>query len=100
MPNHQTSGCTGEPAVCHQTDFVAESFTVQSAGNCEHFAHTGTTSWTFIPNDDDVAGLDLTLEDRLHRIFFAFKDTRRPLELYIVYTRYFHDAAFRRQIAL
>ena len=65
----------------------------------QHLAHAGT--WTaFIPDHDDVAGLDLSGLHRDERIFFPVIDLGGSAELHHRVASDLHDAAVGREIAL
>ena len=60
-------GAAGEPAVGDERGVAAAAGALHRAGDGEHLAHARAALRALVADDDDVAGLDLAGEDRLHR---------------------------------
>jgi hypothetical protein len=58
--------------------------------------------WPFVPDDHEIARLDLAAENPFARLLLRLEDHRAPLEdqHLRVYARRLDDAAFRRQAAV
>src|SRR5437867_7973488 len=89
----------GEAAVGQQTDFVSKSFAVKCPCNGEHLAHAGSALWSFIANDDDIAGLDLPFHNRVEGVLFTLEDASRSFEPQNSHPGDFYYGALRREIA-
>ncbi len=76
MTDCSTSARTAEPAVGDERNGFIKTHTRKRTGGGEHFTHTGTTLWTFVADDHDIAIFNLTAENRVDSLFFAVKHTR------------------------
>ena|SRR6266498_2480740 len=90
---------TREAAVGQQTDFISEPFAMKGACNSEHLPHAGSASGSFITNDDDIAGLDLTPHDGLESILFALENAGGSFKPQNPHAGHLHHAAFGCEIA-
>ena len=69
-------------------------------GDAEHLAHAGAADRAFAADDDDVAGLDRAVGDRVETGLLAFEDLGRAFEAQFAVAGQFHHAAFGREIAV
>jgi hypothetical protein len=74
VTNGRTPGRAGEAAVGEQSDAIVETLPSNRRGGEEHFGHSGSSARAFIANDDDVAGLDPAVENRLEGGSLAIED--------------------------
>jgi hypothetical protein len=95
--DHETVGGAAEASVGDEGDAFGEAGSDDGAGNAEHLTHAGSTTRTFITNDDDVSGLDATLGNGGHGVFFAFEDAGGAVMEQFVMPGEFDDAALGRE---
>ena len=81
---------------------LPEALRLHVAGRVQHLLHARAAARAFVADDDDVAGLDLLAEDRLHRRVLALEHPRRAGELEdaLVDAGGLHDAAVSRDVAV
>ena len=63
-----------EAAVGDEGDIFAEALAHDGGGGGKHFAHAGASFGAFHADDDDVAFLDLVIEDGLQGGLFGLED--------------------------
>jgi hypothetical protein len=80
----------------------AEALRLQVAGRIEHFLHARPAARALIADHDDIAGLDLVVEDAFDRRILALEDLGRAGEFQdrLVDAGRLHDAAVERDVAL
>src|SRR5450830_723614 len=81
MTNHQTRGTTRETAISEQGASLAESLRLDVGSRIQHFLHTRPPLWTFVTNDDDVAGMHCVAQNGGDGSVLAFEYTRLAGEL-------------------
>ena len=59
VPDDHAVGPAGEPAVGDEPDRIAESGADDRRRRREHFTHAGSAARAFVPDDDDIAGLEI-----------------------------------------
>ena len=100
MSGHQAVCRAGESSVREQCDGIAQACTDDSSGHPKHFSHAGAAGWSFVSNDDDIAGLDLSGLYGFEGIFLALVHFRWPAEMQNGMAGNFDDAALWSQVAL
>ena len=93
-------GGAGKPAVCEQSDGIAETGAHQSGGDSQHFTHTRPAFRALITDDDYIARLDDVFFDGCKSCFLVVKHARGAAEILQVMTGDFYDAAFGSEISL
>src|SRR5699024_5797914 len=78
-------------------DVLAETRTLDRARDREHLAHAGAALGPLVADDDDVAGRDRAVLERVHRGTLALEDARGALEDVGVETRGLHDGSLGRE---
>ncbi len=79
MADAGAGGAAGEAAVGDQRDAAVQAEALDVAGRSKHLLHARPAARPLVAHDDDVAGLDLLVEDAVGRLFLAAKDDRGPL---------------------
>ncbi len=100
VAGHEAARRAAEAAVREQRDALAEPLADERRGHAEHLAHAGAALRAFVADDDDVAGVDLAVRDRLEGVLLAVEDARRAAMLQALVTGDLHDAAVGREVAL
>ncbi|GAD53673.1 hypothetical protein MBEHAL_2433 [Halarchaeum acidiphilum MH1-52-1] len=99
MADHRAAGRTTEAAVGEERDVVLVALPDDGGGDAEHLAHAGTAARAFVPDDDDVAGLDLAALHVRHRVLLVVEDARGPLVMEALLAGDLEHAAVRREVA-
>ena len=71
MADAAALGRTREAAVGDEGDARGEPHAADSGGRGEHLAHARTAGWALVADDHDVAGVDLSPEDRVARLLLG-----------------------------
>jgi len=99
MADHKAVCCARKPAICEQCNGIAETCANQRGGDGEHLPHTRSAFWAFVADHHYIAGVNLIFLNRGECNFFVIENSRGTAEVLNIVTRYFYDAAFRREIA-
>ena len=99
MSCHQTMRRSGKPPIGEECDRIAKSCPDDGGGHAQHFSHARATGRPFVPNDDHIAGFDLSGLHGHEGIFFAIKHLGGPSEIHDGMAGDFDHASFRREIA-
>ena len=100
MACHEATGCAGEASVGQESDGVAQcrdSF--DCGGDGEHLAHAGAALGAFVADDEDVAGVDLSVLYRLVAVLFVLEDAGGAGVVQALVPGDLDDAAVGREIA-
>src|SRR5699024_3652332 len=97
----QARGPAGETAVGDQRAPRAEPGALEVGGRVEHLLHARSPLRPLVPDDDDVALLDLLREDHLDGVLLRLGDLRRSGEVPLVlgHARGLDDAPVRGEVA-
>jgi hypothetical protein len=99
VADHEAVGAAGETSVGDEGDSLAEALAHDSTGGSEHLAHTGSALGSFVADDDDVAVLDLAVEDAAKGGLFGFVDDGLAGEGVALLAGDLGDGAFRGEVA-
>src|SRR5690606_31122015 len=91
----------GEAAIGEQSAGFTQAFGFDVAGGIEHFLHAGAALGAFVADDDDIASLDLVVEDVVYSLILRFGDMGVAFENQdaVVHACGFDDAAVERDVA-
>src|SRR5262245_48168360 len=90
----------GKAAVGDQCDFISESLSHDCTRRAEHLAHTRRTFGTFVADNNDIAGDDSAIQNRLQRGLLRVEHARAARERQAFFSSDFRHRAFRREIAV
>src|SRR5262249_40963172 len=97
---HEAMARARETAVGHQRDGGAEAGALHRAGDGYHLAHSRPATRPFVPDDDEVARVDLPGLDGQERILFAVEHAGAATEGVVAVAGQLGHATIRRQVAL
>ncbi|QEM44368.1 hypothetical protein FZ046_05850 [Mycolicibacterium grossiae] len=97
MPDAQSGGAAGEPAVGHQEHVLAETRALDGAGDRQHLPHARAALRALVADDDDVAVGDGAVLQRVERRPLALEDPCGALEDVGVEARRLHHRTLGRQ---
>src|SRR5206468_1332588 len=100
VTHHEAVARAREAAVGHQRNGGAEAGALQRAGDVEHLAQSRPASRAFVPDDDEVARLDLPGLDGQERILLAVEHSGAAAEGVIAVAGELGHATIGREVAL
>ena len=77
MSDGSATGSSGETAIGDQCYRRSKSHTCDGRGRIQHLSHTRAALRTFVADDNNITGNDLTALDCLDGIFFTIEDSCR-----------------------
>jgi hypothetical protein len=81
VADDEAVAAAAEAAVGDERDVFAEALAHDGAGRGKHLAHAGAALRAFVADDDDVALLDLAVEDGLQRVSSESNTMALPVKL-------------------
>src|SRR5439155_27162290 len=75
MTYHKSSGCTGKSSVGNHRNLFSKPLTNEGSSNGEHFPHSWTSLWAFIPYYHYIPLNYFSLRYCFKSVFLSFKDT-------------------------
>ena len=102
MADGKPGGTAREAAIGDERACGTQANGFDIAGWIQHFLHTGTTAWAFIPHDNNVACFHLFAENAFNGAVLAFEylGWAREHEAFCRHTCRFHDAAIFRDVTV
>src|SRR5260370_3679895 len=100
MGHAKSTGSRRPPSVGDQRHVLSHTTLSDGYRGIQHFPHAWATARPLSPNDDDVAGAELSLRDTLARLGISFEYACSPLKGKIGDFSGFYDTTVGGQIPL
>src|SRR5690606_11932866 len=100
MADAEAARCARETAVRDERDGLSHTAAVKGCGGGQHLTHAGAALRTFVPDDDDLVRVDLSLLHSSEGVLLAIEAAGRPLKLQLLHAGDLHDGPSRRERAL